>query len=229
MLQVEWSISKICSPAFSSPVKFGPSPRHTPSKGFYLQKENALSELTLKSCSQSSQSEILHEKSRPHGILLGGCAICPVLFETSPAHFVDLAQAYSFQPTHTLVQSIKTFLNLVDLQPSLNNREIENRCQSFLGCGGVFQPLMVQGVDISGSQAPHQHPVAQSNMDDSTTLDIPSARTPSQGAARPCQGYSLQQPPRGHQESCSLEGSKPDNPMNRDFLSVVHIPGVDNW
>lgn len=47
----------------------------------------------------------------------------------------------------------------------------------------------------------------------------PPAGTPSQGAVRQCHGCGSHQPLRGHQDSCSLEGSQPDHFMEGNSLS----------
>lgn len=48
----------------------------------------------------------------------------------------------------------------------------------------------------------------------SATLDLASVRTLNQSAVRQFLGCGLYRPPRGHQESYSLEGSNPDNFMD---------------
>lgn len=86
-------------------------------------------------------------------------------------------------------------------------------------------PHSLENMVNSGSNVSHQRPVAQGKTFGSSTLNTPSARTLNQDAVKQCHSFGLYQPSRGLQESCSPEGSKPDNPA----ISAVHIPRVDIW
>lgn len=127
------------------------------------------------------------------------------------------------QPTHFYVQLSKKLSNLVNLQSSLNNKEVfpfpslslesDRSCQSFRLGRGVPVPHGAGNMVTCGSQASHEHPGAQSRSDGSAIVDPPSLKTHIQGAVRQCHGCGLHQPSRAHQGSYSLEGSKSNNFM----------------
>lgn len=82
--------------------------------------------------------------------------------------------------------------------------------------------LQISGKMVTrGSQAPHQHPRAQSEEDGSAPVDPtpPSAGMPNQGAIRQYHRSGLHRSPRGHQDSFRLEVSKPYRLMDGETLS----------
>lgn len=60
----------------------------------------------------------------------------------------------------------------------------------------------------------------------------PFARLTNLGTSRQCHSCGLHQPRRVCQKTCNLKGSKLDHLITKTHclaISVVHIPGVDNW